>query len=72
MYMPTLVPDSNESKQLVTICGPICESADVFASNYPLEDVKENDVLVIEACGAYGRVMAMTYNQRPIAAEYVI
>ena len=64
---------SRSDGEPVTVCGPICESADVFVRNAPrLADVAEDDVLLIAQCGAYAHTMAMAYNMRPVADEFVI
>ncbi|EDQ88506.1 uncharacterized protein MONBRDRAFT_32812 [Monosiga brevicollis MX1] len=55
------------------VCGPICESGDVFARERPLpEDTREGDVLLIDCCGAYGFCMASTYNLRPLPEELIV
>lgn len=46
------------------IVGPICESSDVFAENYPLPETHRGDVLAIRSAGAYGEIMASQYNMR--------
>ncbi|HLR01002.1 MAG TPA: diaminopimelate decarboxylase [Sphingobacterium sp.] len=46
------------------IVGPICESSDAFGRNVELPEVKRGDLLVIRSVGAYGEVMASTYNLR--------
>jgi diaminopimelate decarboxylase/aspartate kinase len=58
----------NETES-VSIVGPICESADVFGINRQISICKENDVLLIADCGAYGRCMASEYNMKPIGEE---
>lgn len=51
------------------VVGPVCETADTFASRRPLSPVEVGDLLAIRDTGAYGSVMASNYNRRPIAAE---
>lgn len=46
------------------IVGPICESSDVFAENYPLPETHRGDLLAIRSAGAYGEIMASQYNMR--------
>ncbi len=46
------------------IVGPICESSDVFAKDYLLPNSQRGDVIVFRSAGAYGEVMASTYNCR--------
>jgi bifunctional diaminopimelate decarboxylase / aspartate kinase len=57
------------SSELVSIVGPICESADVLGHDRLLPVTREGDVLVITNTGAYGRVMSSDYNLRAPAAE---
>jgi bifunctional diaminopimelate decarboxylase / aspartate kinase len=57
------------ASELVSIVGPICESADVLGHDRLLPPTREGDVLVIANAGAYGRVMSSQYNLRPPAAE---
>ncbi len=54
------------------VVGPICESGDTFCKNRPLAKVKEGDHLAMLSAGAYGFVMAGTYNSRPLAAEVLV
>jgi len=54
------------------VVGPICESGDTFCKNRPLPPVKEGDHLAMLSAGAYGYVMAGTYNSRPLAAEVLV
>ncbi len=57
---------------IVTVVGPICETGDVLGTARPLPRTKEGDLLLIANTGAYGRVMASSYNLRPPATEVVI
>ena len=54
------------------VVGPICESGDTFCKDRPLPRVKEGDYLAMLSAGAYGFVMASTYNTRPMAAEVLV
>lgn len=46
------------------VVGPICESSDVFASDYKLPTPKRGDLLALRSAGAYGEIMASQYNCR--------
>ena len=48
------------------IVGPVCESSDVFASDYPLPLTRRGDLIAIRSAGAYGESMSSTYNMRPL------
>ena len=54
------------------VVGPICESGDTFCRDRPLPRVKEGEYLAMLSAGAYGFVMASTYNTRPMAAEVLV
>lgn len=55
------------------VVGPICESSDVLAQSRLLPAAtKEGDVLLIADAGAYGFVMANTYNLRDLPLEEAI
>mgnify|MGYP005843631443 CR=1 FL=1 len=58
--------------QPADIVGPICESSDVIARNRPLPPLAEGDLLAIATAGAYGAVMASTYNSFPSVAEVLV
>ena len=58
--------------QSAAVVGPICESADVMARNVPMAETVEGDVVLIANAGAYGQVMASSYNMREPAGEVVI
>lgn len=55
--------------ETVEVVGPICESGDVLGHARRLPATHEGDVLLIATAGAYGRVMASTYNRRALPAE---
>ncbi len=54
------------------IVGPICETGDAFAHGRPFPHAQEGDVVLIDTAGAYGAVMASSYNRRPPAEEVVL
>lgn len=58
--------------ELMDIVGPICETGDTFGKDRPLADVKAGDYLVIRTAGAYGAVMASTYNSRDLVPEVLV
>ena len=64
----------NDTQELykVDIVGPVCESGDFFAKNYPLPQLNHNDLLVIKSAGAYGFGMGSNYNTRGRSAEVAI
>lgn len=54
------------------IVGPVCESGDFLAKNYPLPPMAHNDLLVVHSAGAYGFGMGSNYNTRGRAAEVAV
>ena len=57
--------------QTYDVVGPICESSDVFATDYPLPRLHRGDLLAIRSAGAYGEAMASNYNCRPLPKAYL-
>ena len=57
---------------LANVVGPICESGDVLGRKRLLPDTAEGDLIAVGTAGAYGRVMASTYNRRALPREVVI
>ncbi len=58
--------------QPVDIVGPICETSDTLARDVVLPPLVTGDLLAIRSAGAYGAVMASTYNGRPQVAEVLV
>ena len=53
------------------VVGPVCESGDTFARDFPICG-ERGDVVAIPGTGAYGFSMASNYNSRPRPAEVLI
>lgn len=62
----------NSVCETVDIVGPVCESADFFAQDRSLPEMKEGDLVALMSAGAYGFVMASNYNSRPLPAEALV
>ena len=54
------------------VVGGVCESGDYFCKDRPLPKFAEGEHLVLMSAGAYGFVMASTYNTRPLTAEILV
>ena len=54
------------------IAGPVCESGDVLGRGRMLPPLAAGDLLAVRDVGAYGSVMASTYNGRPLPAEVMV
>jgi diaminopimelate decarboxylase len=56
----------------VDVVGPVCESSDIFAKDRLLPPLESGDLLAFLSAGAYGSVMASTYNSRPLIPEVLV
>jgi diaminopimelate decarboxylase len=56
--------------QKYDVVGPICESSDIFAADFPLPTTQRGDILAIRSAGAYGESMASCYNCRQLPSSY--
>jgi diaminopimelate decarboxylase len=66
------VRHSNLPPITADIVGPVCETGDYLALGRKMPGVKEGDLLSIMTAGAYGAVMASTYNSRPLVPEVLV
>ncbi|MFA4842616.1 MAG: diaminopimelate decarboxylase [Candidatus Omnitrophota bacterium] len=64
--------NAQRMEQKVDIVGPICESADFFAKDRMMPEVKVGDYLAIMSAGAYGFSMSSNYNSRKRAQEVLV
>ena len=60
------------SKNRVDVVGPICETGDFLARDFPLAPVEAGDLLAVWAAGAYGFAESSNYNARRRAAEVLV
>jgi diaminopimelate decarboxylase len=56
----------------VDVVGPVCETGDFLARDWPLEPVESGDLLAVWTAGAYGFAESSNYNARPRAAEVLV
>jgi diaminopimelate decarboxylase len=70
--VPIEAPASDAPVERMDIVGPICETGDLFAAQRPMPPVKAGDLVAFSTAGAYGAVMASTYNTRPLAPEVMV
>ena len=54
------------------VVGGICETGDTFCKDRPIPKGEEGELVAMLSAGAYGFVMAGTYNQRPMPAEVLV
>ena len=62
---------SEESPETYDVVGPICESSDVFAKAIDLNKAHRGDLMAIRSAGAYGEIMASSYNCRQLPKGYI-
>jgi diaminopimelate decarboxylase len=64
--------ESHARTTKIDVVGPVCESGDFFAQEREMPPLQAGDLLAIMSAGAYGFVMASTYNSRPLPAEVLV
>lgn len=70
--IPVVEPLPNAPRCIVDVVGPVCESGDTFAQQRSLPLLSAGDLLVIGTAGAYGAVMASSYNARLLVPEVMV
>ncbi len=68
--VPCLLRDGEPEQYQVV--GPICETGDTFARNRTMKPLQAGDLIAIKDAGAYGAVMASSYNTRPLVPEVLV
>lgn len=63
---------SDARYQPVDFVGPVCETSDTFCRDEQAPPLNAGDYVVMLSAGAYGAVMASTYNSRPLVPEVLI
>jgi diaminopimelate decarboxylase len=66
------VNHSNLPPITADVVGPVCETGDYLALGRRMPGVKQGDLLAVMSAGAYGAVMASTYNSRPLIPEVLV
>jgi diaminopimelate decarboxylase len=59
-------------KARVDVVGPVCESGDFLARDWPLAPVRSGDLLVVWTAGAYSFAQSSNYNSRRRPAEVLV
>ncbi|MEQ1492620.1 MAG: diaminopimelate decarboxylase [Terricaulis sp.] len=59
-------------EQAVDVVGPICETGDTFTRNRMLPPLEAGDLVAFMTAGAFGAVMASTYNARALVPEVLV
>ncbi|MEQ1705715.1 MAG: diaminopimelate decarboxylase [Rickettsiales bacterium] len=69
----SIVPPSGDAPtEMVDVVGPVCETGDIFAEQRLMKVPKSGDLIAFRSAGAYGAVMAGTYNARPLVPEVMV
>ena len=63
-FTQNLSAASDAATETYDVVGPICESSDVFSRDEVLPLTRRGDLIAFRSAGAYGEVMASTYNCR--------
>ncbi|HVX80268.1 MAG TPA: diaminopimelate decarboxylase [Devosiaceae bacterium] len=63
---------TNRAPITADVVGPVCETGDYLALDRTMPGVAEGDLLAVMTAGAYGAVMASTYNSRPLVPEVLV
>jgi diaminopimelate decarboxylase len=66
------VRESAAAAEPADVVGPVCETGDLFGEDYRLPGVGAGDLIAILQAGAYGSVMASTYNGRALVPEVLV
>ena len=64
---------NNKTVKKFEVVGTVCETADIVVKNTNIyKSVKQGDYYFIDKVGAYGHVMASSYNSKSIAGEIMV
>lgn len=69
---PVREPAPGAALRPLDVVGPVCESGDTFAVGREMPPVAGGDLVAFMTAGAYGSVMASTYNARPLVPEVLV
>ncbi|WP_413205613.1 diaminopimelate decarboxylase [Rhodospirillum sp. A1_3_36] len=70
--LPVDEPAADAENAPVDVVGPICETGDLFARQRLLPPIPADALVAFATAGAYGAVMASTYNGRPLIPEVLV
>lgn len=69
---PLKQPAADVKTEPADVVGPACETSDTFARQRSMPPISDGDLMAIFTAGAYGAVMASTYNARLLAPEVLV
>lgn len=70
--IPFKLDSDNRKRRRFDFVGPVCESSDTFCLDEESSELQSGDLVAILTAGAYGAVMASTYNTRPLVPEVLV
>ncbi len=70
--VPVKEPKQSDKPMMADIVGPVCETGDYMGLGRFLPSPKAGDLLAVCSAGAYGAVMASTYNTRLLVPEVLV
>ena len=70
--IPVKLDSDNQKQRRFDFVGPVCESSDTFCLDEESSELQSGDLVAILTAGAYGAVMASTYNTRPLVPEVLV
>jgi diaminopimelate decarboxylase len=65
-------PREGARRVVADVVGPVCESGDFLALDRDMPEPQPSDLLAVMSAGAYGAVLAGTYNTRALVAEVLV
>ena len=69
---PVREPRAGARRVVADVVGPVCESGDFLALDRDMVAPQPSDLLAVMSAGAYGAVLAGTYNTRALVAEVLV
>ncbi|MET0922183.1 MAG: diaminopimelate decarboxylase [Xanthobacteraceae bacterium] len=69
---PVREPRAGARRVVADVVGPVCESGDFLALDRDMPEPQPSDLLAVMSAGAYGAVLAGTYNTRALIAEVLV
>ncbi len=69
---PVREPRAGARRVVADVVGPVCESGDFLALDRDMPEPQPSDLLAVMSAGAYGAVLAGTYNTRALVAEVLV
>jgi diaminopimelate decarboxylase len=70
--VPVAEAAADATRYAIDVVGPVCETGDTFARGRMLPLLAAGDLVAFLGAGAYGAVMASSYNSRPLVPEVLV